>query len=142
MVVVPAATPVIRPPLLIVAAPVVLLHVPLGVASDTTAVAPTQIAIGVAGSIGAGLGLTPIVVDTVQVPTAYVIGAPPTLTPLTTPVVSPTVATGVNPLVHVPPGTELLRTIVDPWQTVEGPVIGPGVVVTVSTATAGQLPTI
>jgi hypothetical protein len=134
----PAPIPEITPTLLIVA--IVdgeLLQTP-ALTSVTVAVPPTHIAIGVAGSIGAGFALTPIVVVAVQEPTAYVIGAPPTPMPVTTPLLDPTVATGVKPLVHVPPGTEPLSIMVVPKHTVEGPVIGPTEAVTVTTVNTVQ----
>lgn len=48
----------------------------------------------------------------------------PAVTPDTTPLPEPTVATDVLELVHVPPLTELLSVVVKPVPTVVIPVIG------------------
>jgi hypothetical protein len=66
-------------------------------------------------------------------------------TPLETPVTTPeplTVATDGLLLAHVPPPVGLVRLIVLPWQTVEGPKIDPtdGVGLTVTTAFPDTVP--
>ncbi len=57
---------------------------------------------------------------------------------MTTPVVTPTVATDAQELYHVPPATALVKVVVEPVQTVEDPPIAPGVVFTVKTAVTRQ----
>jgi hypothetical protein len=70
----------------------------------------------------------------------YVITAVPALTPLTTPVEEPTVATPVLPLVHVPPAGEELSVVEEPVQTEAVPVIAAGWVFTVTVAVEKQPP--
>jgi hypothetical protein len=48
----------------------------------------------------------------------YVMAAVPPLIPVTTPLDAPMVATPVEPLLHVPPGLELVSVVVEPWQRV------------------------
>jgi hypothetical protein len=67
--------------------------------------------------------------------------AVPTATPVTIPVVEPTVATGVRLLSHVPPGEASLRVIVLPTPTVELPEIG-GAALTVNVNVALLVPTV
>ena len=45
------------------------------------------------------------------------------VTPLTTPLVDPTVATAVLPLVHLPPGTTSLNVVDEPAQVPVAPVM-------------------
>ena len=56
--------------------------------------------------------------------------AVPVVTPVTIPVAEPTVAYEL-PLVHMPPVTTSLNTVVAPIQTVAAPVIGAGRALTV-----------
>lgn len=56
----------------------------------------------------------------------------PTLTPDTSPVVAPMLATEVFELDHVPPGVPLISVVVRPWQTVAAPLIGKGERLTVT----------
>lgn len=66
----------------------------------------------------------------------------PKETPVTTPVAASTVARAVLLLLQVPPGKELLRVVVAPKHAMNTPVIGPGVGVTVTVATALQPATV
>jgi hypothetical protein len=50
----------------------------------------------------------------------------PAPTPVTTPDVLPTVANPVLLLVHIPPGTVLVRVVDAPWQTDVAPPIAAG----------------
>jgi hypothetical protein len=50
----------------------------------------------------------------------------PAATPVTTPVPEPTVATVVVPLLHLPPKVVSLNVVVNPTQTCDVPVMGPG----------------
>jgi hypothetical protein len=70
----------------------------------------------------------------------YGITAVPALTPDTTPVDDPTVATPVLPLTHVPPAGEELSVVVEPVQTEAAPVIAAGCVFTVTVAVEKQPP--
>src|SRR4051812_39389399 len=60
----------------------------------------------------------------------YVTPAPPTPTPVTSPVVDEIVATLEGVIDHVPPGVALARVIVAPIQTWSSPVIGIGAKIT------------
>jgi hypothetical protein len=83
--------------------------------------------------IAAGCVLTVTVAVEKQPPdNVYVITAVPALTPVTTPVDEPTVATPVLPLVQVPPDGDELSVVVDPVQTEAVPEIAPGAVATVT----------
>lgn len=62
----------------------------------------------------------------------------PADTPVTTPVVLPTVATPVVPLVHVPVVGVELSVVVSPVQTDNVPVIDVGIGFTVTTVVAEQ----
>jgi hypothetical protein len=96
--------------------PLLLLHVPPGVASLSVTEAPTQRSKG-APDISAGIALTVTVTSKVEVgqPSlgSYVIVVVPTLRPATIPVV-PTVPTAVLLLLHVPPEVASVRDIVPP----------------------------
>ena len=54
----------------------------------------------------------------------------PAATPVTTPVVPPTVAVPVDELDHVPPETPSVRVMLEPGHTVVGPLIAVGVTIT------------
>lgn len=62
----------------------------------------------------------------------------PPVTPSTSPVSEPTVATAVLLLLQLPPVIEFTSVIVAPLHTVVGPVIGPGARFTVTTAVTKQ----
>jgi hypothetical protein len=117
---------------------VLLLHVPPEVASDNVMVVPAHNEVGPVIVPADAAGLTVTVVETVQVPIAYVTTAVPTVTPVTTPDEEPTV-TLAEPVAHVPPATVLDKVIVLPWQTTgEAGVIAAGDVLTVITLIAKQ----
>lgn len=59
-------------------------------------------------------------------------------TPVTMPVLDPTVATAVLLLLQLPPDTEFDKFVVEPRHAINIPVIGAGVVVTVTTTVAIQ----
>ena len=100
----PVTTPLVNPTVATAGSP--LVQRPVGVGSDTVIVPPTHITVGPV--IGAGDGLTVTVVNTVRpgpVPIEYVITAVPGVTPHTSPVEDPIVATAGLVLLHVPPPT-------------------------------------
>ena len=108
---------------------VVLLHVPVGVRSVSVVEPPTQIAR--VPLMAVGLGNISITVVVVVVPHALVdekvIVAVPAATPVTIPVLEPTVAFALL-LLHVPDvpvAVASLSVIVDPTHTVSLPVIAP-----------------
>ena len=70
----------------------------------------------------------------------YVIVELPADTPVNVPLVEPIVATAMLPLVHVPPKGVALNVVVDPAHTTAVPVIGPGVVFTVTSFVAKHPP--
>lgn len=131
MTTVPALTPVTAPPALIVAMVISeLLHVPPeGVPVSGVEVLPTQTE---AGPVMVGRLLTVTgKVPKQPVGNVYVMITLPPLTPVTTPLLL-TVALEVLELLHVPPGTDAKSAMVEPTQTVGGPVTtGLGFTVTV-----------
>ena len=64
----------------------------------------------------------------------------PAVTPVTTPVPEPIVATAEVTLVHVPPDGDELNVVVAPVQTLSDPVITEGAALTVTVTVAKQLP--
>jgi len=62
----------------------------------------------------------------------------PADTPVTIPVVDPTVATPILPLLHTPPPDTLLSVVVLPEHSVIVPVIDEGVLITLTTRVARQ----
>jgi hypothetical protein len=69
---------------------------------------------------------------------AYVIAAVPEVTPFTTPLVEPTVATEVLLLVQLPPNVASLKVRVELTHTAEPPVIPAGIELTVAVAVVAQ----
>jgi hypothetical protein len=69
---------------------------------------------------------------------AYVIAASPAEMPETIPVDTPIVAIPVEPEVHVPPRSALLRLVPPPWHIDMVPVIAAGIVFTVTTVVVLQ----
>lgn len=129
--------PVTEPEVPTVAMPVApLLHTPPMVGSVRLVEVPVH-TIAPAGEIADGVGKTETVAKTWQLPTVYVIGAMPALTPVTVPEMEPIAATPVLPLVHVPPEVKLVRLVVEPAHTVvvDG-AIAEGVLITVTGFTA------
>jgi hypothetical protein len=137
MTVVPADTPVTTPvPLTAVATLVVpLVHVPPVVASVNVIVEPAQKAAD-AGMVD-GVVLTVTIAVAVQpVPNEYVIMAVPETTPVTIPLLVPTVATDVVPLVQFPLVVPSVKVIVVPEQKAAAPDIAVGKPFTVMTFVA------
>ena len=136
---VPDATPVTTPVegLTVAIVEVLLVHVPLPVASLNVVVKPTQtVSVPV---IDAGNGLTVTTLVAIQpVARAKVIVEVPDDTPVTIPVEEPTVAIPVLPLVHVPPLVTSLKVVVIPAQTTAVPLIDEGNGFTVTTIVAIQ----
>ena len=131
----PVRIPVVRP---IVATVVVLLvHVPPVTASLNVMVPPMHTPVGPRIDVGEGLTLITVVVQQ-PVGNLYVIVAVPRDTPVTIPLLIPTVATDVLLLVHVPPAVGSLIDMVAPTQTAVGPVIVPGSGFTVTVIVAAQ----
>lgn len=134
IVVVPANTPLTIPEV----RPIVAMDVealvqvpPPGLVSEAVPLSQTVGVPDMAGS--AGLTVS-VIVDLHEPPREYVMEAVPAAMPVATPVVISIVATTVLPLVHVPPGTELLNDVAEPIQVVANPPIGPGADDTVTVA--------
>jgi hypothetical protein len=129
----PVTIPVVGPTVATVV--VLLVHSPPGTASVNAVLSPVhKEALPVIGN----LGLTVIILLAVQLPPIeYVMVAVPPATPLTTPVPL-IVATAVLLLVQPPPPGASLSVIVSPWHTDDGPVIIPGVALTVTVVVAVQ----
>ena len=112
-----------------------LLHVPLP--SDKVVLDPKQIVTGVTGMIADGDALTVTLAVVIQLPIAYVITAVPALAPLTVPFT--TVALD-EPLVHAPPDTPSVRTVLLPTRiTAVNGLIATGALLTVTACFAEQL---
>ena len=112
-----------------------MLHVPPEVASDNARVDPTQTPPEPADiDDGNGLTVNTVVVEQ-PVVNVYVITVVPGATPVTTPVVEPTVAIPGVPLLHVPL-PELVNVRVKPTHTLAVPLIAPGFEFTVTTVVA------
>jgi hypothetical protein len=141
---VPGVTPVTRPLLFTVATDgVALLHVPPGVASLNVVDDPAQIL--VVPVIAASDVKTFNVEVDVQLPITYVIAVLPAAIPVTVADVPllVIVAIVVLPLLyHVPPGVASLKVIVEPAQTLPGPVIAAGCVPTVTVTDEENDPTV
>jgi hypothetical protein len=134
MLTVPAATPVTIPVLPTVAVAVfALLHEPPVVVVLSAVVVPGHtFAVPV---MVAGVRFTVTVADEEQPPTVYDILAVPAVTPVTTPVEEPTLATDGAPLLHVPPVVAQLTVRVVPVQIVPAPVTAAGCAFTVTVLT-------
>lgn len=112
-----------------------LLHVPLP--SDNVVLDPRQIVTGVTGMIAEGEAFTVTLAVVIQLPIAYVITAVPALAPVTVPL---TTVALVLPLVHVPPDTPSVSTVVRPWQSIaDDGLIADGALFTVTGFIEGQL---
>ena len=134
---VPDATPVTIPaPVPTVATVVVLLaQVPPVVPSVKVIVEPAQNA--VEEEIADGVVLTVTTAVAVHpVPSDYVIIDVPDKTPVTTPVLLPTVATVVVPLDQVPPVVPSVNVMVEPAQNAVEVEIVPGTELAVTTVVA------
>ena len=133
----PEDTPVTAPvPLITVATAVLpLAQVPPVVPSVNVIVVPAQNA--VEEEIADGVVLTVIIVVTAHpVPSEYVIIDVPDKTPVTTPVLLPTVATVVVPLDQVPPVVPSVNVMVEPAQNAVEVEIVPGTELAVTTVVA------
>jgi hypothetical protein len=121
-------------PDIVATAVLLLLQVPPGVPSASGIVSPVH---KEPLPVIALTGLTVIVLVTLQPLIEYVTMAVPEPMPVTTPVLSPIVATGNGASDQVPPPTASLKVIVDPWHTLAGPLIaaGDGLTVTVTVVT-------
>ena len=136
----PVPAPVTHPLEATIATPkLLLLHVPLAVASVRQFVEPTQIFLFPV--IAAGLVLTVTLARATQPngEVAIIIVAPPD-TPVTTPVAGPTEAIATLPLLQVTPGVMSVSAIVLPTQTVDGPVIGAVALIVTVTSVAQPVP--
>lgn len=132
------------PPIVPVARPMVamdvlpLLHVPPAFASDN--VVEAVVHIPVTPVIGELLTVT-VFVAFVPQPVEYVMVLVPFATPVTTPVVEPTVATDALLLLQIPYNEVLLKAVVEPEQTLVVPVIAAlGAVCTVTVDIALAVP--
>jgi len=131
---VPAAMPVTTPELFTLpSAMLLLLQVPPPGVDPNTVVEPVHtVSVPV---IGVGIGLTVIGLDTEHpVGNVYTMESVPFATPVTTPVVEPTVANEVLVLLHVPPRDVELKVIVAPTHTVDRPAMAAGNGLTVTMA--------
>ena len=149
IVAVPAATPVITPLELIVAIFVLAdIHVPPAVVEVAVMVPPTQSDVAVS-DIGLTVGAltttacVTLVVHPFKPVTVYEIIAVPELTPVTTPVLEPTIAMFVAVLDQTPPAVLLVNVVVKSLQTVNVPpiprTVGTSNTVTIFVADAEQL---
>ena len=132
----PETTPVPDPTVAIPTLP--LVHVPPAGVELSVVVAPAQITAVPVMAVGAVLTVT--VWDAVQLPIVYEMTAVPALTPKTTPVPDPTVATPVLALTHVPPAGVELSVVVVPTHTLGEPVMGEPVVLTVTSSVTKHPP--
>jgi hypothetical protein len=130
---VPATTPVTTPEELTVAIDAeLLLHVPpltllvRDVAEPAQTVSVPAIAAGAAFTVTTFVRMHPE-------NSKYVIVAVPEDTPVTTPLVSPTVAIESLPLIQLPPVVVFVKVVVAPEHTVAVPPIVPGRASTVTT---------
>jgi hypothetical protein len=114
-----------------------LIHTPPGVMLASVVCDPSHTCS--VPVIGAGSGFT-VSARTVKhpVPTAYVITDVPADIPAATPVVASIVALDVLLLLHVPPGTVLVKVVVLPTHTCATPLIAGGRVTTVTALIALQ----
>ena len=132
MIELPAAIPITKPvdEFTVAAAVLLLVHVPPTVPLLVNDVdKPAQTAAAPLTVPAFGTGLTVMLVEVEEVAqldiTVYVMVAVPVPVPKTTPFTS-TIATALLLVLHVPPAVPLLlRLIVDPAQTVAGPLIVP-----------------
>lgn len=134
----PAERPVNKPvvALIVPVAGVPLLHVPPGVALDSSEVLPWQILIEPVMAAGMGCTVNTDVVKQVLGKVYVMIVVPGggvADMPVTRPVPKPTVAIAGLLLVHVPLGTGWLSVVVNPSHTLNVPVIATGAGVTVTT---------
>ena len=126
----PVTTPVVPPTVATSVLP--LLHTPPLVTSLSVVVEPAQTT--VTPVTAAGIGLTVIGVTTKQpVGIVYVIFGKPDATPVTVPVLEPTVASVISLLLHKPPESDSLNVVVNVTQTAGVPVVAAGVGFTVMT---------
>lgn len=133
----PAATPVTVPvdPPIVATVDGVIVHIPPPpVVSDNVVVAPTHTVPLPAIMPGRGFTLTSFVLKQPVALILYVIVVVPADTPITTPVVLPTVPTAVVLLSHVPPAGVAVRFVVVPTQIGDVPPDGvAGLLFTVTT---------
>jgi hypothetical protein len=108
-----------------------LVQVPPGTPLVRVAVLPIHRVRGPPIGVGADVTVT-IFVAIQLVPNVYVIVDVPNATPVTIPVVKPTVATAVLLLVQVPPGTASLNVVEEDTPVTPIPVIGAGIGITVT----------
>ena len=114
-----------------------LLNVPPGVPLLSNIELPMQTVDGPVR--GAGVVLTVTVMPVEQpVGIVYLIIAMPGVTPVTTPVLKPTVAMAGVLLLQVPPGIASLTVIAVPMHKTEGPTIGAGSGLTLTTVVVEQ----
>lgn len=139
MVAIPAVTPVTIPvddPTVAIPG-ALLVHVPPVTPSLSVVARPMHtcvtpvIAVGTVFTVTVAVALQPAAI-------VYVIPAVPAVMPLTTPVVDPTLAMVVAPLVHVPPVVMLLSVVVCPAHKVILPVIAAGIALTLIVLNTAQ----
>ena len=137
--VVPAVTRPLDEPILATER-LLLLHVPLGTASESVVVVPPphRMKVPVMGDIG--FTVKPWVAKHPEPEVMYEITVVPPLTPVTVPVVEPIVATDVTVLLQVPPDVPSDKVVELVPQTLNVPVIGDtaGLTVTVVVPVAVQ----
>ena len=134
MVEVPAPTPVTTPVAAnTLATPVLLLlQVPVPVASVSVVVAPTHTTIVPFTAPGSGL-ITTLAVPTQPEGMAYKMVTVPAISPETTPLEEPMLAVDGSLLLQVPPADASIKVVVEPTHALSTPVIGDiGLIVTVA----------
>jgi hypothetical protein len=114
-----------------------IVHVPPELASARVAQKPAHTLIEPVITAGSGVTVT-IIVLLQPLPKDVVMIAVPAVTPVTTPVNEPTVATAVLLLLQLPPGEDEVRVVVSPTHTLAAPLIVPGPAFTVTTVVAKQ----
>jgi hypothetical protein len=115
-----------------------MLHVPPVEGLVNVIVEPAQTVVG--PTIGAAAVTTVITNVAAHPPTVYLIVTVPGLTPVTIPVVGPTVAIVTAVLLHIPPGVGLVSGVVAPTQTEPAPEIAAGNGLTVMDLVTKQPP--
>jgi hypothetical protein len=132
---VPCPTPVTVPPTTVATEPLLLVQPPPGIPSLSSVVNPTHTWVVPVIGPGAGLTVKPNVLLH-PVPNEYEIIAVPALTPVTVPV--NTEATAALLVPHTPPEDPSDKKVVAPTHMLLVPLIGPGLGLTVTVATAIQ----
>jgi hypothetical protein len=141
MLAVPADTPFTNPVVFTVATLALLvLHVPPNVPSVRRLVVPVQKDVFPDIPVGKGFTVTSVAAEQPVDVIMYEIVVDPAATPVTSPVLDPTVAIPVMVLVHVPPAIPSLTVVVVYGHTSGTPVIAGGVGFTATVKVVTHIP--